>query len=421
MNIERACFQLYIIAVRMLNIKLFNQALRGTVVLPLSKSIANRLLIMHGMSGSAHIPDYSNISNDVRLLFEAVDTDAGPVHFEDAGTPLRFYLAYAAFQGIDRVIDVGERLAQRPVKPLLEALSSLGADYEPLGTDSVFPLSFVSPVHRHRNEVKVDASLSSQFLSALMLIAPGFESGLRITNTGDDPSASYSEMTASLMRKAGIEVYREGKTWTVFNGDYQLEPLSPEADWSAAAYFYALAAVAPASVIELKGLQKESVQGDSILAQWYSVFGVETEYTNTGIILRNHGKGEELSEFDFKNNPDLFPSVIASLAALKKNAFIKGIKTLRYKESDRIEAMRSNLIQTGCRFVFINEDEMSLEYENEMEGPWKFEVFNDHRIAMACSLFALKNEIVVDDESVVRKSFPDYWTQYFNVLNPKNL
>lgn len=393
------------------------KALQARIVLPASKSIANRMLMIQALAGNVEAPDLSVGSHDVRLLYKALTATEGTVDFEDAGTPLRLFIAYAALKGSALIITGNARLKERPLKPLLQALESLGAKFEHIEQPDMLPLKVVQAVDRSKSEVTVVASLSSQFISALMLIGPYFEQGLDIHIRGDLRSAPYVFMTQDCMEHAGAEVEADEEEISIASGGYRSGMASlTEGDWSSACFIFAWVALSQQAKVLIPYLKRESSQGDSIAVFMFKALGVDARFTGEGLELSKGPLERDAPVFDLQDVPDMFPVLVALCAIRKLKAVFMGVSNLRHKESDRIEAMRDNLLQCGVLLKDIETDTVELAYEGEASAAYAFKACNDHRIAMACSLFAFEKDIQIDDATVVRKSFPDYWEQMKQVL-----
>jgi 3-phosphoshikimate 1-carboxyvinyltransferase len=400
---------LYMLEIRQIT----NKELKGEVILPVSKSISNRFLIMQALTGGRTYRVGVSASNDERLLQNALEVRQGVVNFEDAGTPMRLYLAYASFLGLDILIDGSERLRSRPVKPLINALEQLGAQFEFPGKADQLPVKIKKGVDKAISDVELEVDLSSQFLSALLLIGPYFDRGLLIKTKGKLVSGPYVEMTIDGMRKSGVRVYGENGNYKIEPGTYRFgEPLVVEKDWSAATFIYALASVADEAEIFIPGLFLDSVQGDRAAAAIFKTMGVVSTQKPDGITIHKAAFERKLLKLDFSVIPDMFPAICAVCAALNIPAKFSGVKNLVLKESDRIEAMRVNLEQTGTEIIMNEEDAIELLHNGKGISSYMFRSFNDHRIAMACSIFALQKDICIDDETVVKKSFPEYWNVF---------
>lgn len=398
----------------MLNIPVVEKdKLEGELTLPLSKSISHRYLIIKALSenGIIRIGDISN-SNDTQLLIKAIDSTENLIDFEDAGTPMRFYLAYAAFKDLRVVITGNKGLKARPIAPLINALSQLGCRIKYLEQTDCLPICIEKGIDLDASEVRIDTEMSSQFLSALLLIAPCLNHGLKIISTGKITSSTYIDLTIDVMLNAGVEVLQNSNEFVVSKASYKKKaPIEIEADWSAAAFVLAWALGRPTN-IQINGLNLHSKQGDRISKSFFEKFGVQIHAisnTNSVKIISNEPSIPGFIEFDFTHTPDMFPIVAATCAFLKVKSHFTGIKNLVIKESNRIEAMQNNLIQTGAFLKLLNENELLMSFDVTLSDTYTFKSYNDHRIAMACSIFAFDKSISIDNEMVVNKSFPNYW------------
>lgn len=390
----------------------------GNVTMPVSKSLANRELVLHALYGSGipTLPD--GISNDVKLLHKALFEVKDSVDFEDAGTPLRLYLAYAACLGIRGVWIKGQaRLTQRPIEPLLKALESLGAKFEFGEVPYQLPLQIAQATNLSSTSVEINAGISSQFVSALLLIAAKFNKGLDIQLTGEMRSQPYIDMSIYCMRRHGILVSDSSSGWKVEpvhqNVDYGVQMSVFEGDWSSGSFIYGLAALADSSEIVLTNLLLESSQGDRVCSEIFKRLGVGTVKVSEGLKLIKTGQSDGLLEIDFRHSPDLFPPVIVVAVLKGMKGKLTGISSLRDKESDRIEAMRSNLEPLGVKF-HIESDALEFDGSSmiQTDDLLTLKCFNDHRIAMACSLLAFRYQVIIDQQDTVAKSFPNYWVVF---------
>lgn len=387
----------------------------GTVTLPVSKSLANRELVLQALFSQLvpSLPD--NISNDVKLLHKALSETSDSIDFEDAGTPLRLYLAYAACTGVKDIwIKGSKRLTQRPIEPLLKALENLGAVFEFGAMPYQLPLRIAKALDLSCTSVEIEAGISSQFISALLLIAAKFDRGLEIRYRGEIRSEPYIVMTLDCLRKRGIQVTYSTSSWKVEPVKLDFLNISPdsvfEGDWSSASFIYGMAALAESCDILLTNLNMDSSQGDKVCAEIFKRLGVETVPVSEGIRLKKTPDAESNFDMDFRHFPDLFPPVLMVAVLKGKKGRMSGISSLRDKESDRVEAMRSNLQPLGVQFEIGQDD---LEYDGSdlirSEEVIDLDSFSDHRIAMACSLLAFRFMVSIRQPETVLKSFPGYW------------
>jgi 3-phosphoshikimate 1-carboxyvinyltransferase len=404
----------------MLNIQYNNKKLAGTYHLPASKSISNRLLIMRAMGRSKVLFDNLSEAEDtymMRLYLSFINTCAGseiPLSLDahNAGTVFRFLLAYLANQEGRWLLTGEERMRQRPVGALVDALRSLGADVEYTEKEN-FPPLLIRGKKLKGGEVHLNASASSQYVSALMLIAPYLPGGLTIRLETEPVSSAYIDMTAVLMRDFGAQVSVYPKEIRVEEGTYQVEKVSVESDWSAAAFWYEMVAFLPDSSVFLPGLTDESVQGDRFLIPVFDKLGVRSDFQNDGLLLTHHGKKAASIDFDFRSAPDIVPSVMVACAALGVEGKFSGIEHLRIKESDRIGSMQQELGKIGTEILKAGETYRLIPgKKDKVSGHLVFNSHGDHRMAMSLAPLAIPlGMVTIKNPEVVKKSYPDYWDE----------
>lgn len=395
------------------------------ISLPLSKSIVNRLLVINRLSGGSDIRGLLPDSNDtvvMQHLLEKIGT--GNVNKEttveinvgNAGTVMRFLTAVLAVTPGKWLITGTERMQQRPVKPLTDALLSLGAELSFTAKAGFPPVQIIGNSSLKGGRVQLNAGISSQFISALMMLGPVLEGGISIELEGDITSASYIHMTQALMQKCGADADFSGNTVTIQEKRYSAIDFASiaEPDWSAAAFWYQVAAFAPVVHIALVGLQKNSVQGDSVLPQIYNNLGVNSVFTDEGLLLSRSDK-QPVAEFnyDFTECPDLAQAVIVTCAAKGMKGHFTGLKTLRVKETDRIEALRNELTKLGYG-IDVVDNEIFLTGEKLFESQTNTQVvvkcYDDHRMAMSFATLAIiRDDIAIEEPEVVKKSYPGFW------------
>lgn len=391
-----------------------------SVLLPASKSISNRLLILKKALQS-HI-EIKNISTseDTVLLLKALDQiNAGVnkvIDVHHAGTDMRFLTALLSTTPGEWIITGSERMKQRPIGILVDALRSLGADITYLEKDGFPPLK-IRGTELKANSVEIDSGVSSQFVSALLLIAPSLEKGLTIRLTNKTVSTPYIQMTIDLMKQLGISVSKSSGQVAVarFKPQASQFRFSVEPDWSAASYWYSICALSKDSVIRLPGLKKDSLQGDSVLPDLYKSFGVSTEFGEEGVTLKNTGASVKEFEYDFISCPDIAQTIAVTCFALNIPAHLTGLSTLKNKETDRISALQTELEKCSAD-VLAENNSISIRTQPErIHGQLntkhlKLKTYNDHRMAMAFAPLAmLLDEIEIDDPEVVVKSYPGFW------------
>ncbi len=400
-------------------IKYKNSGFESSVELPGSKSISNRLLIMKALSGSnIHFKNLSE-SDDTRLLKRllkiirvcAKSDIPTVIYTENAGTVMRFLTAYLSQKEGKWLITGNKRMQNRPLKALVNALTGLGADIKYIDKEGFPPLLIREKQTLKGGTVVIDASISSQFVSALMLIAPYLDSPLNIVFKEKPVSFSYIKMTAELMKKAGVEVLCSGSEVAVPSGNYTLDETGVEKDWSSAAFWYQMTAIAKKGKIFMPGLNKNSLQGDKILATLFEKLGVSTTFEKDGVLIKYSGNEVKELEYDFSGCPDIVPAVMATCAAKGIKALFKGIEHLRHKESDRIEKMNMELKKAGAVITKQNSGYVLLPTKTTSQNP-VFDTHGDHRLAMSLAPLAqMFDSVTVNNPGVVSKSYPQYWKQ----------
>lgn len=393
-----------------------SKTLQSEILLPASKSISNRLLVMRSLEKALVHFDNLSESDDTYLMrlylsFIATCSDSKipmVVDAHNAGTVFRFLTAYLAQKPGKWLVTGSDRMKQRPVADLVAALRSVGAEIEYKEKEGYPPLMIYGK-RLSGDEVEINASTSSQFVSAMMLVAPHFTNGLKIKLTGKAVSTSYIDMTLKLMRDFLVEVDYKDHEIQVQHGHYFVRKLTVEADWSSAAFWYQMVAFLPDARISLPGLQDKSTQGDRFLVEVFEKLGVHTEFSEQGVVLTHSGKTSSEINFDFSDAPDIVPSVMTTCAALGVKGFFTGIEHLRVKESDRIAVMQNELGKIGAQIEKKGNGYELIPGKKISESP-VFESYKDHRIAMCLAPLALLyDEVKVEDPDVVIKSYPNYW------------
>jgi 3-phosphoshikimate 1-carboxyvinyltransferase len=382
-------------------------------ILPASKSLSNRWLILEALSGGAlQVEGHSDAEDTIRLQKiirerpAIVDAGAG-------GTTFRFALAYlCAMEGYSGELRGSARLHERPVKPLVDALKALGADIEYLEKTGFPPLG-VKGKRLPGGEVKLDAEISSQFLTALLLIVPALNGPLLIQTGNKITSRPYLDMTLELLRKTGTSVEENDGLIRAEHKGWQAGRYLVEKDWSSASYWYALAALSGESEIFLPGLSLHSLQGDALTAKIFSFFGLNSIETEGGIRLVHSGIFCDQFGFDFVSQPDLAQTLAAVVAGLRKKAWFGGLESLRRKETDRIQALRTELAKINVITSEPHEGELLIDASRaSFDREIVIDTYDDHRMALAFApLSLLQFRLMIRDHEVVKKSYPGYWTE----------
>lgn len=383
-----------------------------------SKSESNRLLVLKQLYFPELEIEGLSESNDTMLMQTALNADGENRNVGDAGTVMRFLSAFFAVkeEGTDTIVLSGtDRMHQRPIGVLVEALKKIGADIEYLGEEGYPPLK-INPKQLEGGEVEIDASISSQFISALMMIGPSMKKGLTLKLSGNSVSLPYLKITESLMNQLGLKV-------NISNFKIRMEPfqntaptsIRVEPDWSSASYWYLMATLSKEANIFLQGYRKDSIQGDAFVAQLFESFGVETQYEEKGVrILQKELLVLDAFTIDLVETPDLAQTLVVALAALNIPSKIRGLQTLRIKETDRLLALKTELEKTGA-VIEIGADYLRVISGVKSAEGIVFDTWDDHRMAMALSPLALLGEISIKEGKVVRKSYPEFWKDLIQV------
>ncbi|MDE7407376.1 MAG: 3-phosphoshikimate 1-carboxyvinyltransferase [Muribaculaceae bacterium] len=398
-----------------MNYRIFppEELIEATLQMPLSKSISNRALIIAALTHGAELPAEVAECNDTEILLQALhDDSADTIDVAAAGTAMRFLTAYfAATPGRTVTITGSERMLQRPIGPLVDALSQIGASIEYIGEQGFPPLR-ITGKRLKGGSVDLNASVSSQFISALLMVAPVMDSGLRIILHGDIVSRPYIDMTLAMMDHAGITTDFTENTITVEPGEYQIVSHPIEADWSAASYWFEIAALS-SGFIDLKGLALPALQGDSRIASLMEVTGLRTESDddNTLQLLPTPDPGARLYT-DMSETPDLVQTMAVTCCLLQIPFRFTGVRSLRIKETDRLEALSRELLRLG--YLLVTEGDNELRWDGVRfpvsDEPPAFDTYSDHRMAMALAPVSLfVPGIVINNAEVVAKSYPGFW------------
>jgi len=384
------------------------------ILLPASKSISNRALIINALSGSRS--EIRNLSNcdDTKVMLRALKLDQSIIDVGAAGTAMRFLTAYLAMTEGEWTLTGSERMKQRPVRLLVEALNDLGAEIEYLEKSGFPPLS-IKGKKLTGGTIHFDGSVSSQYISALMMTAPYMNEGLNIILEGEIISLPYILMTKNMMKEFGVEVNFLTNRIEIAPQFYKPVDFTVESDWSAASYWFEILSIAGEGEIFLKGLHQNSYQGDSKVAELFENLGVAVQYFSDGVLLTPNRKKIDFFNYDFINQPDL-AQTFAVTCCLKNIPFhLKGLKSLKIKETDRISALKTELAKFGFLLTEPAEGELSWSGEKkdachfEETGEISIKTYDDHRMAMAFAPAALLFPIAIEHPEVVSKSYPTFW------------
>jgi 3-phosphoshikimate 1-carboxyvinyltransferase len=395
-----------------LRIKHPTKQLIGNISLPASKSICNRVLVLNKVLSSNTVIQNISTADDCVIMQLALQQTQGSVDVKNAGTCMRFLTAYyATTPNIDVILHGSERMHNRPIGALVNALIQLGADIDYIDKDGFPPLR-IKGKNLHGGIVTVDASTSSQFVSALMLVAPNFKNGLSIRLGKHTVSKPYITLTSDLLKRFGVDVtLQEDVVIRPYHAHKKPETFLIEPDWSAAAFWYQLLALAKEGYITLNKLSPNSAQGDAIIANYMERFGISTQYNAKGALLTKNNNYLEKAYYDMLSYPDMVPAMAVLMCALNIPCTFINVAHLEAKESKRLTALCTELGKCGFD-ITQNGSELHINkiVEENLIKPTSFNTSQDHRMAMALAPLALLfDEVVINDSEVVEKSYPHFW------------
>ena len=381
----------------------------GEVALTPSKSISNRILIIETLANKKFEIENLSTSTDTQSLVSALKFENSVIDVSEAGTTFRFLVSLLATKPGIWLLTGSNRMKTRPIGILVECLKSLGANIE-FQEKEDFPPVLITGQKLMSKEIEIDANISSQFISSLMMIAPTIEGGLQLILKNKISSLPYLNMTASIMKSAGITVKFEKNRISIPQGEYNLSKFKIENDWSGASYWYLLCALNPGSKFVLNDLSEISIQGDSILSELMVQFGVKTVFNSDNAIINSEHCLLTEFNYDFTNCPDLVMTFAVLCIGKGIKAEFSGVQNLRIKESDRLNSLKIELEKCGA-LVELNNDKIIIN-PIELKNPERIEVYNDHRIAMSFApLASLIGPFEIENPSVVNKSYPEFWKQ----------
>jgi 3-phosphoshikimate 1-carboxyvinyltransferase len=385
--------------------------LKSEIKITGSKSETNRLLLLKALYPNIVIENTSN-SDDSEVMNAALTNITNTVDVHHAGTAMRFLTAYFASKENSNVVLTGSsRMKERPIKILVEALKQLGAKIEYLENDG-FPPIKIKGQKLTTSKVSLQANVSSQYISALLLIAPSLQNGLELELIGEITSIPYIKMTLNLLQEIGVETSFIGNKIVVKPKTQNPKPKTQtvESDWSSASYYYSILALSKVGTqIVLSSFKENSLQGDAILATIYQQMGVETHFEKGKITLIKNSKPiNQNIKIDLNNAPDIAQTIAVTAFGLGIGCQLTGLHTLKIKETDRLVALKKELSKLGAAISVTNES-LQLEPSNSIRPDQIIATYNDHRMAMAFAPLALKTNINIENAEVVSKSYPDFW------------
>lgn len=394
------------------------QELNVNVSLPASKSISNRALIIYALSGGHTLPRNLSDCDDTNVIIEAMRYMPETIDIKAAGTAMRFMTAYLSAMRGTHIITGTERMRHRPVGVLVEALRKLGADIEYIGEEGYPPLRITGrPLTG--NAVEIPGNVSSQYISALLMIGPILPDGLTLRMTGDIISRPYTDLTLWVMREFGADAEWSGEdTITVKPRPYKTHDYFIENDWSAASYWYELVALADDhnATVQLSGLMEGSKQGDAVVKYIFNLLGVKTIFESKQegvpqtVTLKKGGRCVPRLDYDFVSSPDLAQTFVVTCCMMGVPFHFRGLATLKIKETDRIEALKTEMRKLG--FVLQDRNDSELIWDGirvEAQTGAAIDTYEDHRMALAFAPVSMKHPVTINNPQVVTKSYPHFW------------
>ena len=395
------------------------ERLAQTIQLPASKSISNRALIIYALSGGSNLPQNLSDCDDTEVIIDALRDMPDEINIKAAGTAMRFMTAYLSVMSGTHIITGTERMKHRPISILVDALRKLGAQIEYVGEEGFPPLKITGSQFAG-GQLEIPGNVSSQYISALLMIGPMLKEGLTLQLTGDIISRPYIDLTLWMMGEFGAEAkWSSADTITVAHKPYKNRDYYIESDWSGASYWYEMVALSNDRDAEVKltGLMDGSMQGDSTTRYIFSLLGVKTLFeTQTKgvpqmVTLKKNGRGVSKLEYDFVNAPDLAQTFVVTCAALDIPFHFKGLSTLKIKETDRIAALKTEMRKLG--YVIHDANDSELYWDGECCEPnleAGIDTYEDHRMALAFAPYAMKTSgLIINNPQVVTKSYPKFW------------
>ena len=396
-----------------MNIHLFNNPnkISGNINITGSKSESNRLLILQALYSNIKLKNISN-SDDTNTLKKALSSSNSLININHAGTAMRFLTAYFAIKlKKETVLTGSKRMTERPIKILVDALLMLGAEISYEG-DIGFPPIKIKNTISSNNFIELSSSISSQYISSLMLIAPKMSDGLTIQMSGIITSLPYIKMTVSILKKLGIDVKFNNNKIIISNQEsIDSKTINIESDWSSSSYFFSIIALSEDSVLRLNRFNKNSLQGDSILRNIYEKLGVSSHFEGHTLVLK------KIKNFDIPDNitinlidsPDIAQTIAVTCFGLGISCDLTGLHTLKIKETDRLKALKNELTKLGAKVSATNES-IHIKPSSQVLNNIKISTYQDHRMAMAFAPLAIKTALIIEDSSVVSKSYPGFWS-----------
>jgi 3-phosphoshikimate 1-carboxyvinyltransferase len=385
-----------------------------SIPLPSSKSESNRALVIDALTEGKNTLSNLAEARDTQTMIRLLETNPAVFDVLDAGTTMRFLTAFAAATNQQKIMTGTPRMCERPIGILVDALRSLGADIHYLGVEGYPPLALRGLPQQLTDRIRIRGDVSSQYISALLMIAPVLPLGLTLELEGKVGSRTYIQMTLDLMAQFGIVYLWEGNQIHVANQAYHPSQFAVESDWSGASYWFSLLACADSGSLFLEGLKEKSLQGDAAIVDIMSHLGIKSSFQPGGVLLEKQAV-TGLKSWDFSDCPDLAQTVAVTCAILGQNTLFTGLESLRIKETDRIHALQQELGKFNAELRGINPHTFQVIPSVTMPRSVLIETYDDHRMAMAFMPLLTKTSVTIADPEVVNKSYPSFWKQVGSV------
>lgn len=388
-----------------------NHIRKTSLVLPASKSESNRVLIMAALSGNQDSIGNLSTARDTQILVRLLKSKEETLDVIDAGTTMRFLTAYIAITGQQRILTGTPRMCQRPIGILVDALRQIGARIEYLQREGFPPLRMNGFHWNGNTQIEMRGDVSSQFISAMMMIAPLLDKGLTLTLSGKIGSRPYIQMTLDLMKHFGVLTNWTGNKIEIPHQHYMPAFYEVGPDWSGASYWYGVVALADMGEIELSGFRNDSIQGDRVIARIMENLGVESSFQDTGVRLTKKSH-ISLLNYDFSDCPDLAQTVAVTCATKGIEGRFLGLESLKIKETDRIAALQHELRKMGAHLREHSPGKWELIPSKKLPARVEIETYDDHRMAMAFAPLATRMDVRIQNPEVVNKSYPSFWSDF---------
>ncbi len=377
--------------------------------LPASKSISNRALILDALSGGRSTVSNLATARDTKLMKSLLASSDQTIDAMDAGTTMRFLTAFYAISGQNKIMTGTPRMKERPIGLLVDALRKIGADIGYLEREGFPPIELRGFGKQLTTEIALPGNVSSQYISALMMIAPTLPGGLSIELEGKIGSWPYIEMTAALMGMFGARFFMKNRKVVVVPGQYKPANLKVEPDWSAISYWLAMVALAEIAEVTLTGVDSKSIQGDRVVVEIMEKLGVVTKFDEGNAILQKSDKVVQHLDWDFTDCPDLAQTILPVCALKGVRGKFTGLESLFIKETDRIAALQKELGKVGAKLEESSKGEFQLTPGTLPDGKITIHTYHDHRMAMGFAPWATLMDLEIENPRVVRKSYPEFW------------